>query len=71
MTTTTIKVRERYHEVEEYIIDNRTLIGIEKDYYDDELIAQKGIDLTDEGFETIDQFIKALARLDYELVSIK
>lgn len=71
MSTTTIKVRERYHEVEEYIIDNRTLIGIEKDYYDDELLSEKGIDLTDEGFETIDQFIKALTRLDYELVSIK
>ena len=71
MSTTTIKVRERYHEVEEYIIDNRTLIGIERDYWDDELLAEKGIDLTDEGFTTIDQFIKALARLDYELVSIK
>ena len=71
MSTTTIKVRERYHEVEEYIIDNRTLIGIERDYYDDELLRERGIDLTDQGFNTIDQFIKALARLDYELVSIK
>ena len=71
MTTTTIKVRERYHEVEEYIIDNRTLIGIERNYWDDELLSEKGIDLTDEGFGSIEQFIKALARLDYELVSIK
>lgn len=67
----TIKVRERYYEVEEYVIDKRTLIGIERDYYNDELILEKGIDLTDEGFETVDQFIRALVRLDYELVYVK
>ena len=68
MNIMTIKARVRYKETEEYIINERTLVGIERDYYDNEMISQRDIDLTDEGFNTIEQFKNSLVRLGYELI---
>ena len=68
MNIITVKARVRYRETEEYIINEKTLIGIEKNYYDNEMIAQRDIDLTDEGFATIEQFKNSLVRLGYELI---
>ena len=68
MNIITIKARIRYRETEEYIINEKTLIGIERDCYDNELISQRDIDLTDEGFGSIEQFKNSLVRLGYELI---